>query len=156
MDIFKKSMIDVKVLVFGIPMKNSQGKEDDKDLYRTTRFDWIFIALILFFSIISFFWFNYSRFQPSSQTRTVLVYQKDKLLEQAGLEKDKIITILYGRMQLEVRRGRVRVLNSDCPHHICKNMGWIKYNGETIVCVPNQVLIEIKSKGPAIIDAVVY
>ena len=137
-------------------MKNSQGKEDDKDLYRTTRFDRIFIALILFFSIVSFFWFNYNRFQPSSQARTVLVYQKDRLLEQAELEKDKIITILDGRMQLEVRGGRVRVLNSDCPHHICKNMGWIKYNGETIVCVPNQVLIEIKSKGPAIIDAVAY
>ena len=156
MDILKKSMIDIKVLVFGIPMKNSHGKEDNKDLYRTTRFDWIFIASILFFSIISFFWFNYSRFQPSSQARMVLAYQKDKLLEQAELEKDKIITILGDRMQLEVRGGSVRVLNSDCPHHICKNMGWIKYNGETIVCVPNQVLIEIKSKGPAVIDAVAY
>ena len=70
--------------------------------------------------------------------------------------KDKIITILNGRMQLEIKDSRVRVLNSDCPHHICKNMGWIKYNGETIVCVPNQVLIEIKSKGPAVIDAVAY
>ena len=137
-------------------MKNSQGKEEDKGLYRTTRFDWIFIALILFFSIVSFFWFNYNRFQPSLQARTVLVYQKDKLLEQARLEKDKITTILNGRMQIETREGRVRVLNSDCPHHICKNMGWIKYNGETIVCVPNQVLIEIKSKGPAVIDAVAY
>lgn len=137
-------------------MKNNQGKEEEKELYQTTRFDWIFIALILFFSMASFFWFNHSRFQPSSQTRTVLIYQKDKLLEEAELEKDKIITILGGKMQLEVKDKRVRVLNSDCPHHICKNMGWIKYNGETIVCVPNQILIEVKSKGPAIIDAVAY
>lgn len=137
-------------------MKNSQGKGDDKDLYQTTRFDWIFIALILFFSIVSFFWFNYNRFQPSSQSSTVLVYQKDRLLEQSGLEKDKVITILNGRMQIEIRGSRVRVLNSDCPHHICKNMGWIKYNGETIVCVPNKVLVEIKSKGPMVIDAVAY
>ena len=75
---------------------------------------------------------------------------------QAGLEKDKIIPILNNKMQVEIKSGRARVLDSDCPHHICKNMGWIKYNGETIVCVPNQVLIEIKSKGPAIIDAVAY
>jgi hypothetical protein len=137
-------------------MKDNPGKEEDASFYQTTRLDWIFIALILFFSIASFFWFNHNRFQPFSQPGIVLIYQKDKLLEQAELEKDKIITIFDGRMQLEVRGGRVRVLNSDCPHHICKNMGWIKYNGETIVCVPNQVLIEIKSKGPAVIDVVAY
>ena len=137
-------------------MKNGQGKEDDVDFYHTTRFDWIFMALILFFSIASYFWISYSRFQPSSQARRVLIYQKDRLLEEDKLENNKIIAILNGRMQFEIKDGRIRVLNSDCPHHICKNMGWIKYNGETVVCVPNQVLIEIKSKGPAIIDAVAY
>ncbi|HAZ10698.1 MAG: hypothetical protein A2047_02215 [Omnitrophica bacterium GWA2_41_15] len=136
-------------------MKNSLGKEEDKNFYQTTRFDLIFIILILFFSIASF-WVIHKRFQPSSGLSTVYVYQKDKLLEEDGLDKDKIITILDGKMQFELKNGRIRVLNTDCPHHICKNMGWIKYNGETIVCVPNQVLIEIKSKGPAIIDAVAY
>ncbi len=136
-------------------MKNNYGKEDDADFYQTTRFDLIFIALVLFFSIASF-WVIHNRFQPSSQKREVLVYQKDKLLEQTELEKDKIITILNGRMQFEIKGGRIRVLHSDCPHLLCKNMGWIKRAGETIVCVPNQVLIEIKSKSPAIIDAVAY
>jgi len=137
-------------------MKNNPGKEEDAGFYQATRFDWIFIALILFFSIASFFWFNHNRFQPFSQPGIVLIYQKSRLLMQAGLEKDKIIPILNNKMQVEIKSGRARVLDSDCPHHICKNMGWIKYNGETIVCVPNQVLIEIKSKGPAIIDAVAY
>jgi hypothetical protein len=136
-------------------MKNVHGKEEDKNFYQTTRFDIIFIVLILFFSIVSF-WVIHRRFQPSSGASAICIYQKDKLLEESGLGKDKIIAILDGKMQLEVKDGRVRVLDTDCPHHICKNMGWIKYNGETIVCVPNQVLIEIKSKGPAIIDAVAY
>jgi len=136
-------------------MKNSQGKEEDKDFYQTTRFDLAFVILILFFSIVSF-WAIHKRFQPSSGANAVCIYQKDKLLEEDGLGKDKIITILEGKMQLELKNGKIRVLNTDCSHHICKNMGWIKYNGETIVCVPNQVLIEIKSKGPAIIDAVAY
>lgn len=131
-------------------------KEEENDFYRTSRFDWIFIALILGFSMV-FFWFTRNPIQTSSKSaKVVLVYQKDKLLEQADVEKDKIIEILNGRMRIELKSGRARVLNSDCPHQICKNMGWIKHNGETIVCVPNQVLIEIKSNGPAVIDAVAY
>jgi len=136
-------------------MKNRQGKEEDKDFYQTTRFDLAFVIFILFFSIVSF-WVIHKRFQPSSGASAICIYQKDKLLEESGLDKDRIITILDGKMQLEIKDGRARVLNTDCPHHICKNMGWIKYNGETIVCVPNQVLIEVKSKGPAAIDAVAY
>ncbi|MDO8603660.1 MAG: NusG domain II-containing protein [Candidatus Omnitrophota bacterium] len=136
-------------------MKNAREKEENKDFYQTTRFDLIFIVLILFFSVVSF-WVIHKRFQPSSGQSAVYIYQKDKLLEDSGLDKDKIIAILDGRMQFELKDGRVRVISTDCPHHICKNMGWIKYNGETIVCVPNQVLIEIKSEGPAIIDAVAY
>ncbi len=136
-------------------MKNIREKEGDTDFYRTTRFDWILIGLVLFFSI-AFFWVIHSRFKSSTQRSVVLIYEKDRLLEEDRLDKNKIITILNGRMQFEIKDARIRVLNSDCPHHICKNMGWIKYNGETIVCVPNQVLIEIKSKGPAVIDAVAY
>jgi len=136
-------------------MKNVRGKKEDKDFYKTTRFDLVFIILILFFSIVSF-WAIHKRSGPSSGMSRVYIYQENKLLEESGLDKDKIITILDGKMRLELKGGRVRVLDTDCPHHICKNMGWIKYNGETIVCVPNKVLIEIKSKGPAIIDAVAY
>nr|MBU1328697.1 NusG domain II-containing protein [Candidatus Omnitrophota bacterium] len=136
-------------------MKNFQRKETGRDFYQTTRFDLVFIGLTLLVSIVSF-WVIHKRFQPSSGPSAVCIYQKDKLLEESGLGKDKIIAILDGKMQLEVKDGKIRVLNTDCPHHICKNMGWIKYNDETIVCVPNQVLVEIKSKGPAIIDAVAY
>jgi len=137
-------------------MKNFKRKETGRDLYQTTRSDLVFIGLILFISVASSFWVIHKRFQPSSGSSAVCIYQKDKLLEESGLDKDKIIAILGGKMQLELKDGRIRVLNTDCPHHICKNMGWIKHNGETIVCVPNRVLIEIKSKAPAVIDAVAY
>jgi len=59
-------------------------------------------------------------------------------------------------MQVQIKDGKLRILNSDCPQQICKNTGWIKYSGQAIACVPNQVLVEIKSKGPAAVDAVTY
>lgn len=130
--------------------------KEDINFYKTSKFDIFIIALVLFLSSSSMLGFSFNRMSGFSQPAVALIYQQGRLLERVDLGKDRIIAFLDGQMSLEVKNGRARVLNTDCPHHICKNMGWIKYNGETIVCVPNHVLIEIKSKGPLVIDAVAY
>ena len=133
-------------------MKNES--EEGSSFYKTSRFDLIFIGVILALSI--FYILRVGLRQPASKSATALIYLKDSLLEEVDLRKDKMIPLLSGRMQIEVKGEKIRVAESDCPHHICVNMGWIKYSGQTIVCVPNRVMIEIKSASPAIVDAVVY
>lgn len=130
--------------------------KQDTSFYQVSRFDIFIIVLILSFSIFFLFWFADKRRQESTQPKTALIYQKDRLLEEIKLEEDRELNLLNGRMQMEVSKKRIRVLNSDCPQHICVNMGWIQYSGQTIACVPNEVLIEIKSTGPALLDAVTY
>ncbi|HHX10563.1 MAG TPA: NusG domain II-containing protein [Firmicutes bacterium] len=51
-----------------------------------------------------------------------------------------------GTTIVEVERGRVRVLSSPCPEHICMNTGWISKPGQIIVCMPNQVVVRIVKK----------
>jgi len=130
-----------------------KGKED-ADFYKTSKFDKILIGLILFFSVVSIIWIMHNRIQQSSQPKAALIYQKDKLMEEVDLNKDRIITLLDGRMQIEVKRGQIRVVKSDCSQRICVNMGWIQYAGQTIVCVPNKVLVEIKSTGSSLLDVI--
>ncbi len=126
------------------------------DFYRTSGFDWVLIGIILIFCAASTLWITYKSPQQSSKEKTLLVYRDKALLEEAGLNEDKIISILNGKIQVEIKGKRARVLSSDCPQHICMNTGWIQHNGQAIVCVPNRVLIEIKSKGPEFLDAVAY
>lgn len=45
--------------------------------------------------------------------------------------------------------GKVRVENSDCPDHTCQNSGSISKRGESIVCVPAEVVISIPSDSSA-------
>jgi len=134
--------------------KDEENQDRDNDFYKISKFDVILITFILFFSVICIFWFMRERFQKSGAPKIVLIYQKDKLLEKVGLGKDKVLTLLNGQMQIEVKGGKVRVAKADCPQHICVNMGWIKYSGQTIVCAPNKVLIELKSTGSPLLDAV--
>ncbi len=59
-------------------------------------------------------------------------------------------------MEIEVKEGRIRVLKSDCPQKICVQTGWISKPGQTIICVPNKVLIEIVGISNAEYNAVSY
>ena len=129
---------------------------DDPDFYRTSKFDIFIVALVLLFSIASLSWFTHRRALESSQPKAALVYLKGKLIEQVDLTKDKTIGLLGGKMLLEVKNRKIRVLKAECPHQICVNMGWIKYSGQTIACVPNKVLIELKPTGTQVLDAVSY
>jgi len=133
-------------------MKNES--EEKPSFYKTSRYDVILAVAVLALSIFYIMWIGLR--QQALKPTTALIYLSDRLSEEVDLRKDRIIIILNGKMRIKVKKEKIRVLESKCPHHLCMNMGWIKYNGETIVCVPNQVLIEIKSKGPAIIDAVAY
>ena len=59
-----------------------------------------------------------------------------------------------GDSYLEVRDGRVRMVDSACPDKLCVKTGWISSPGESIVCLPNRVVIEIVSGdgGPDVVN----
>jgi len=136
--------------------KNEENQDKESSFYKTSKYDIILIAFIVFFSLVFMLWINQGRFKQASGPGIALIYQKDKLLEKVGLKKDGIVNILDGQMQIEIKGKKIRVVKADCPQHVCINMGWIQYSGQTIVCAPNKVLIEIASKGSPLLDAVVY
>ncbi|MHB9154235.1 MAG: NusG domain II-containing protein [Endomicrobiales bacterium] len=86
------------------------------------------------------------------------VYVEGKLTREIPLSQDGTIMLpglKYGNgLQLEVKGGKIRVSRSECPKHLCSHQGNIQYPGQTLVCVPNRVLVEIKSSSP-LLDAVV-
>ena len=42
-----------------------------------------------------------------------------------------------------IENGKVRVTDADCPDGICKEYRAISYVGQTIVCLPHKVVVEI-------------
>lgn len=46
---------------------------------------------------------------------------------------------------IEVDGGKIRVLSSDCTDKICMHNGFISKVGESIICMPNKLIIEIRS-----------
>ncbi|MFH1776851.1 MAG: NusG domain II-containing protein [Candidatus Omnitrophota bacterium] len=125
------------------------------DWCKITRLDVIIIVLILVSSVFSIFRISPSRKYYPKGLAKVRIYVNDRLFSTNKLSEDKMINLPIDKMQVEVKRGRVRVVRADCPEHVCMNMGWIKYPDQTIVCVPNKVLVEIVSADVPFLDAVV-
>ena len=45
---------------------------------------------------------------------------------------------------IEIGDERVRVLEADCPDQIDVEQGWISRKGETLICLPNKLVVELK------------
>ncbi len=50
-------------------------------------------------------------------------------------------------LRIEVENGAVSVVSSSCPDHVCEQTGKISKNGQAIICIPAQVVIEISGEG---------
>ncbi len=125
------------------------------DIHRISRLDVVVIVLILVVSVGLLWRISRSRGKVPSGSRIAVVRQGDTVLEEVDLEKDGEIALLEGRMQVRIEQGRLRVMESDCAKKTCMNMGWIQHPRQSIVCIPNKVLIEIESAETPFLDAVV-
>ena len=43
-----------------------------------------------------------------------------------------------------VKDGKVSVTEADCPDKVCVNTGEISKSGDTIVCLPHKLVVEIE------------
>ena len=122
---------------------------------KTSPFEITVITIVLLFSIALVLWLSHEGGHRSSEAESASIYVGDHLLEEVDLRADKLITLPVGRIEVEVKNGRIRVASSDCPKKICVNTGWIGTPGQIIVCVPYKVLIEVNANDSPLLDAVV-
>jgi len=114
---------------------------------------------ILIFVLVAIASFYFVRlFFVSNEGREALVKVGSNPPQKVSLEINKRINVEgeKGRVVIEVKEGRVRVVESSCFQKICVNTGWINKPGQNIVCLPNKVLVTIEGKKSPTMDAVSY
>ena len=93
----------------------------------------------------------------SPQGQVVQVVQDGKVLYTFDLPRqdDQDIRIEYeGRTNvIQIQDGRIRMLEADCPDHICMQMGWLD-SAAPIVCLPNHLVIQFASSQDSVDTAV--
>ena len=64
------------------------------------------------------------------------------------------ITSPTGFNTLVIKDGKADVTDADCPDRICVNQHSISYDGETIVCLPNKLVVKIVSDAESDVDII--
>ena len=114
-----------------------------------TRADKILILAVLAVGLLMYFvlpFFN----QADLQKAEVLIKQEGQVVKTVPLtENESAIFTLQGKngpFTVEVNGGSVRIVESSCPDKYCVKRGWISSAGETIICVPYEVIIYFNSR----------
>lgn len=77
---------------------------------------------------------------------TAVVKVDGNVVEELDLKRENVIEVSGydgGVNKIEVSEGKVRMIYADCPDELCVKTGWISKTGETIVCLPHRVVVEI-------------
>lgn len=79
-----------------------------------------------------------------TQDGQVILYRKMSAFTEPS---EYVIETENGRMVIYLSSEKVYVKESSCPDHICEKYGELKDAGDGAVCLPNHVVVEIRSDG---------
>ena len=75
------------------------------------------------------------------------VYQNGVFLQTLRLDEPVGYTLFAangGSNTIVVQDGRICVSHATCPDQVCVNQGWVNTDATPIVCLPNQLVIQVK------------
>ena len=85
-----------------------------------------------------------------------LVYYEDKLVLTIDLtleEQEYVVDGYNGLVTITAGNGKVKVEDEDSPLHLCSKQGYISKSYESIVCLPNKIVIKLEDDSS--LDAIV-
>jgi hypothetical protein len=103
----------------------------------------LFICLILIGGALS-----YLAFSGSSTGDLVVVKVNGEIYGKYSLTKDRIITVNRDghTNKITIKGGKVQVSKSNCKNQVCVKQGSISSTHQSIVCIPNRVVVSIEGK----------
>ena len=107
-------------------------------------------SLIILVSLI-FIIFAFKTFWHFETGSVVQVNFQGKTYGNFSLFQDKKISLIghEGESMIEIKDGRARFKSAPCKNQYCIQQGWISYIGQMLICIPNEVSIEILGKTKA-------
>ena len=98
----------------------------------------------------------YFLFRPGDTGAWAVVTIDGEETARYSLSQDNTVT--FGGVDyniLQISDGTAAVIDANCGDHTCVNTGAISREGETIVCLPHHLTVQIEGGGTADVDAVV-
>jgi hypothetical protein len=112
------------------------------------KFEKILILVILLISVVSM---GIIKFKSSSEKSNIVIQVDNKVEKKIPFNRleNKTYDFTFNNHigTIEVKDGKVRMLEMSkdiCPNAICSDTGWIETTFQSIVCLPNKIVVKIE------------
>lgn len=114
----------------------------------------IFVGVIMIIAFVAMLFI----FLTKEEGGMVVITVDGEVYETLPLDTD--ITLSIGEEPgayntLQIKEGKVKMVDANCPDKYCVKHRSIHYNHESIVCLPHRVVIEIQGGDTSDVDTVV-
>lgn len=110
--------------------------------------------VLIFLAIIVFIILSIILTTRDGNANYVQVIKEGKIILEKPLKKDDSYDI-DSHNDLVIENGQVYMKDADCPDKLCVKQGKINKDGQSIICLPNKVVVKIISNEQNQVDAVV-
>lgn len=89
-------------------------------------------------------------FTNNAQASTAQIKSWGKVIKTVNLAQNQTFTVNHeGEINtVQVQNGKIRVSYANCENQIDVKAGWKSRNGQTIVCLPHNLVITLVGTGP--------
>lgn len=116
--------------------------------------DFILLIVILILSISLFAGYRLFFFRSGDH---VTVTVDGEIYKSLPLDEDTELTIPGtdgGTNHLEIKNGAASITDADCPDKLCVHQKKIENQGETLVCLPHKVIVQVSSNKERKLDGI--
>lgn len=107
----------------------------------TTIGDRILLMFLLLISLIGIVFIK----EVLPKTRDVTIEVEGKVAHRYSLDADRLIKVEgpHGRLSVEIKDKKVRVIAASCQNKLCERQGWI--TDGVIICLPGRISVIVGS-----------
>lgn len=102
--------------------------------------------IVLILLLVSLVIFVFNKINRKDLKNVIVLDASENVLLTFNIYEDNYYELngKYGVFHIEVKNGKCRAVDVECPNQICVHTGWISVNNPLpIVCLPNGIMVKI-------------
>jgi hypothetical protein len=113
--------------------------------------DLFIVLLIALIALSTLIWSHFNVGGKQGDSLIAVITRDGKVTNKIDLNKvqePQYIKFEDGiHLTVLAEKGKIRVLDADCPDKICVKYGWLTKPGDQAICMPSKTIVKIEGEG---------
>ena len=121
-------------------MSAQRRRGEMEEIMKNRKYD-IYVLTVLLIIVAAGF-----LLRPQSKSNMIKITLNKEVYGYYDLNKNQTIHI-NKENTLKIENHKIRMISATCPDHLCIKQGTINKKGQSIICLPHKLIVEVVSGG---------